>query len=165
MPLLPIHAVFGASALALGPVQFWSRVRSAKPRVHLGMGYAYVVCCLLAGVTGVVLAFGSTAGPMAAAGFVGLGVVWIAATAHGLSLAARKRPAAHREWMIRSYALTFSAVTLRLYLPLPLLFGLDFVEGYRAISFLCWVPNLLAAELYIRTASMRLKASEPMRTT
>ena len=52
--------------------------------------------------------------------------------------------------MIRSFALTLSAVTLRLYLPSVLLFPYDdFPIIYRAISFLCWVPNLLIAEWYL----------------
>lgn len=57
--------------------------------------------------------------------------------------------------MIRSFALTFAAVTLRLYLPLHLLFQVSFDDAYRAISFLCWVPNLLIAELYLRKAALK----------
>ena len=57
--------------------------------------------------------------------------------------------------MIRSFALTFAAVTLRLYLPLVPLLGISFVDGYRAISFLAWVPNLIVAELYLRGAFSR----------
>jgi hypothetical protein len=64
----------------------------------------------------------------------------------------------HRAWMIRSFALTFAAVTLRLYLPLHLLFQVHFDDAYRAISFLCWVPNLLVAELYLRKKQLRLEA-------
>jgi hypothetical protein len=52
--------------------------------------------------------------------------------------------------MLRSYALAFAAVTLRLYIAVILLAHLDFVIAYRAISFLCWVPNLALAELYVR---------------
>jgi hypothetical protein len=51
--------------------------------------------------------------------------------------------------MIRSFALTFAAVTLRLYLPFPMIWGFEFIEGYRIIAWLCWVPNLLIAELWI----------------
>jgi ABC-type spermidine/putrescine transport system permease subunit II len=58
--------------------------------------------------------------------------------------------AAHRRWMIRSFALTFAAVTLRLYLPLGFLLPVSFDDAYRVISFLCWVPNLLAAEWLLR---------------
>jgi hypothetical protein len=54
----------------------------------------------------------------------------------------------HREWMIRSYALCLAAVTLRLYLPLAALGGIPFEEAYPAIAWLCWVPNLVAAEWF-----------------
>jgi hypothetical protein len=51
--------------------------------------------------------------------------------------------------MIRSFALTFAAVNLRLYLPAAGALQLPFEDSYRAISFLCWVPNLLAVEAYL----------------
>ena len=57
---------------------------------------------------------------------------------------------AHRKWMIRSFALTFAAVTLRLYLPIAQLLPIEFDNAYRVISFLCWVPNLIVAEAYLR---------------
>lgn len=51
--------------------------------------------------------------------------------------------------MIRSFALTLAAVTLRLYLILLEFLPVEFDDGYRAISFLCWVPNWIIAELYL----------------
>lgn len=48
--------------------------------------------------------------------------------------------------MIRSYALTLAAVTLRIYLPLSQLAGVPFGDAYQVISWLCWVPNLVVAE-------------------
>jgi hypothetical protein len=70
----------------------------------------------------------------------------------GWRAAMRRRLVEHRRWMIRSWALTLAAVTLRLYmLALP---GMSSpLDAYRAISFLCWVPNLIAAELYLRRRS------------
>ncbi len=57
---------------------------------------------------------------------------------------------AHRRWMIRNFALTFAAVTLRLWLPiLPVLLG-GFEPGYQAVSFMVWVPNVLVAEWMVR---------------
>jgi hypothetical protein len=53
--------------------------------------------------------------------------------------------------MIRSYALTFAAVTLRIWLPLfQNGFGMEFISAYVIIAWLCWVPNLLWAEWYVR---------------
>ena len=51
--------------------------------------------------------------------------------------------------MIRSWALTLAAITLRIYLPIVGVLGLEFLPWYRAISFLAWVPNLMIAELWL----------------
>jgi len=71
-------------------------------------------------------------------------------TTLALKAALERRFAAHRAWMIRSFALTFAAVTLRLYLPLLLVVPVPFLTGYAAISFLCWVPNLMVAEAFLK---------------
>ena len=55
----------------------------------------------------------------------------------------------HERWMIRSFSLTFAAVTLRLYIPIGMIAGFPFNQAYVAIAWLCWVPNLMAAELFL----------------
>jgi hypothetical protein len=52
--------------------------------------------------------------------------------------------------MIRNFALSLAAVTLRNELPL-MLFALhwSFHVSYITVSWLCWVPNLLIAEWMI----------------
>jgi hypothetical protein len=55
----------------------------------------------------------------------------------------------HRQWMIRNYALTFAGVMLRVWVPISGSMGIDFVMAYRAIAWLCWVPNLLVAQWII----------------
>ncbi|MDQ2861171.1 MAG: DUF2306 domain-containing protein, partial [Pseudomonadota bacterium] len=106
-----------------------------------------------------VMAFGSTA----TAGFGGLAAIWIVANVQGWRMAAERRFGAHRAWMIRSFAMTFAAVTLRLYLPLFPFLGVSFLDGYRAVSFLSWVPNLILAELYLRGAFARRPSLQPAR--
>jgi hypothetical protein len=149
MPFLPMHAVLASIALLVGALQFIPGARGLRARWHRATGVVYVTSCLVAAPTGLVLAVGSTAGPVATAGFGILSVVWFYVTSQGLRAVLDRRYAEHGEWMIRSYALTFAAVNLRLYLPLLQPMGVDFVDGYRAISFLCWIPNLMIAELWI----------------
>ena len=60
--------------------------------------------------------------------------------------------------MIRSAALTFSAVTLRLELPLLVASGLELPTAYATMAWLGWVPNLLAAEWILRGRPFRAKA-------
>jgi hypothetical protein len=113
------------------------------------MGRTYVFACLVGGSAGFLLALGSTAGPIATAGFGLLALTWILTTAQAWRMALARRFDEHRRWMLRSFALTFAAVTLRIYLPVAAILGLQHLEAYRAIAFLCWVPNLVAMELYL----------------
>jgi uncharacterized membrane protein len=155
-PWLFVHAGLAATALLLGPFQFLPRLRLKQPRLHRWIGRSYVFACLTGGSAGLALAMGSTAGPIARVGFAALAVTWLLTTAMAWRMALHRRFDDHRRWMIRSFALTFAAVTLRLYLPLPPLIGVSAIEGYRAISWLCWVPNLVVAELYLTRGRARI---------
>jgi len=59
----------------------------------------------------------------------------------------------HREWMVRNFALTFAAVTLRLWLPTLTAATGSFIEAYRTVAWLCWVPNAIVAEIILRCGS------------
>jgi uncharacterized membrane protein len=144
------HVAGGVTALALGMFQLVTR-RGRRRVWHRWAGRVYVLACLVGASAGLGLALTSTAGPMAHWGFGLLAVAWFATTALGWRKAVSGEFGQHRRWMIRSLALTFAAVTLRIMLPLIPLTGMDFVEGYRWVAFLCWVPNLLLVELWLRT--------------
>jgi len=158
-PWIELHAAGAATALLIGPLQFVASLRARRPRLHRWLGRSYVAGCLLGGVAGFMLALGATSGPVARAGFGTLAVLWILASGQAWRMATARRFDEHRRWMIRSFALTFAAVTLRLYLPLSHALGLDFLTAYRAISFLAWVPNLIAAEIYL--ARGRARVAQP----
>lgn len=144
VPWLDVHVAGAATALLIAPIQVVPQLRGS--RLHRWLGRVYVAGCLAGGIGGVFLAFGTTAGPVATAGFASLGALWIACTAIAWRMAVAGRVADHKAWMIRSFALTLSAVTLRAYMPAADLIGWPPLASYRAISFLCWVPNILMAE-------------------
>lgn len=143
---LPVHAGAAALALLIGPFQFWGRRDGRRAAWHRVTGAIYIAACLLGGASGLVLALGTTAGPVATAGFGLLALSWLYTNGQGLRTVLAGRYTEHRRWMIRSYALTFAAVMLRLYLPLSNALNLDMGMAYVAISWLCWVPNILLAE-------------------
>lgn len=149
-PFLVLHVLGAATALLVSPVQFLARFRNRRSGLHRVTGRVYVGACLLGGLAGLPLALGSTAGPVAAAGFATLALLWLVTTWLGWRNAVERRFVEHRRWMLRSWALTMAAVTLRLYLPIPPLLGFAFLDGYRAIAWLCWLGNLAAVELYLR---------------
>ena len=82
-------------------------------------------------------------------GFGFMAIFWVATTLNAYRHIRRGDVVAHRAWMLRSYALTLAAVTLRLYLPLSQIAAIEFEAAYKAISWLCWVPNLLVVEWFI----------------
>lgn len=146
-----LHISASPVALALGLFQFLPRLRARHPRVHRWTGRTYALAVLTGGLAGLALAFGSPDRPVAAFGFGALAIVWLGVTAQAVRLAMAGRIAEHRRWMIRSYALTFAAVTLRAALPLFFVIGgMDYPETSNYVAWLCWVPNLLVAELYLR---------------
>jgi hypothetical protein len=151
-PWLLVHVAGAATALLIGSAQFIAPLRRRLPAAHRWTGRVYAAACLVGGIGGLMLSFGSTAGPVAATGFGLLAVVWLATTSLGWRTALARELAAHRRWMIRSWALTLAAVTLRLYMAAIPLIPADVMTVYSAIAWLCWVPNLLVAELYLRRA-------------
>lgn len=155
------HLAFGGAALASGAVQFHTGLRVRRPDVHRLLGRIYFGAVLVSGVSAVALAPSSTGGVAAHFGFGMLGVLWVATTVTAVARARAGRLSAHRQWMIRSYALCLAAVTLRLYLPFSQVIGIPFNEAYPAISWLCWVPNLVVAEWFlVRSAIAPLKAPQ-----
>lgn len=149
-PFLLVHVVTGMIALLLGPLQFLRAIRARLPAVHRATGRLYVASCAVAAPTGFMLALGTTAGPVAGAGFAMQALLWLLVTILGLRAAVERRFAEHREWMLRSYALTAAAITLRVMLPASFVLGFQFLPAYQAIAWLSWTTNLVLVEYYIR---------------
>ena len=128
--------------------KFWwkkNRMLSAFPSC-MAIGGAV----LLSGIAGLGIAFFATGGIIPALGFGGLAILWLYTTSNAYTSIKKIDIDAHQRWMIRSYALCFAAVTLRLYLPLFTgLMHMDFIPAYKIIAWLCWVPNILIAEIFI----------------
>ena len=150
-----LHFLAGGVVIIVGAFQFNAGFRSRHLHVHRMMGRVYVVGCLLGGSAGLYLAFYSTGGMVSHWGFGMLAVSWIVTTSMAYRHIRAGNVRIHQDWMIRSYALTLAAVTLRIYLPIGQILGYDFVEAYRAIAWMCWVPNLIVAEWFVIPLSNR----------
>lgn len=157
-PWIGIHVGAAATALLIGPLQLLPRLRARRRALHRWFGRIYVVACLIGAIAAFPLALGASTGPITTAGFGTLAILWVVTTVLAWRYARRRQFTEHRMWMIRSFSLTFAAVTLRLYLPLAFALPFAFEASYRAISFLCWVPNILAAELYLRGTGSKPRA-------
>ena len=149
-PFLYIHIACAIPALVLGPLQFVTSLRRRYPAVHRVTGRVYVVCCLVGGVAALPVALHSFAGPIAQVGLVSLSVSWLAINSNAWRLAVAGRISEHKRWMIRSFAVTFGAVTLRVMLGLLPALGVPLMTTYRFGAWASWVPNLLVVEAWMR---------------
>jgi Predicted membrane protein (DUF2306) len=136
--------------------QFLPIRNRALAGLHRSIGKGYVaVVLLVASPSGAVLAWYAEGGWVGRLGFSLLTVLWFTTTALGLHAIWKRNVGQHLVWMTRSYALTFSAVTLREWqhwLDLLLPPNIDLVP---ITAWLGWVPNLLVAELWIRLKTRR----------
>jgi uncharacterized membrane protein len=149
-PFLLIHAVSGMIALLLGPAQFVRRLRAAMPALHRATGKAYVAACAVAAPSGLMLALGTTAGPVAATAFALQAALLPVFVYFGARAAIDRRTGVHGEWMLRAYGLIAGAITLRLTLPAGMIAGYDFLTAYQASAWLAWMINLGLIEWHIR---------------
>jgi uncharacterized membrane protein len=143
--------IFGASvALALGPFQFSTRLRTSRISLHRWLGRLYLgVGVMIGGLSGLYMASHAFGGSVARFGFACLAAAWLYSGVRAYLAIRSGSVAVHRVWMVRNFALTFAAVTLRLYLPGATMAGIELEVAYPYIAWLCWVPNLVAAELLL----------------
>ena len=109
------HIFGGVLAALTGLVQLWLGLTGRTGILHRRLGRVY-----LAGVSvGSVAAFyfALTIDPKYfayAAGLFGLACAWVVTTSMALYAIRKRALEQHREWMIRSYVVTFAFVTFRL---------------------------------------------------
>jgi len=151
------HVFSSLGALLAGFTQFSSQILREHRSWHrfIGRIYAYdiLVINFPAGMVLAVCANGLLPGRIA---FVLLDCLWFAFTLIAVAAAREGHIARHREFMVRSYALTFSAITLRSWkLLLSRSFQIEPVHLYMIEAWMGFVPNLLVAEWWIRTRIRR----------
>jgi len=107
--LLIPHTLAGIFALLIGPINFSSRIRQHHLQLHRVLGRIYVISVFIGAATGVALAAGRPGLP----GTSIQAVAWIVCTAAALITARNRQIVQHRQWMARSYAVTFTFVSTR----------------------------------------------------
>ncbi len=144
---LRLHIAGGIGALLAGPWQFSQKLRARALNFHRWLGRFYLLEVALGSIAGLVMATVSLEGMPAHFGFGILAVLWFFTGLQAYRMVRRGNIEAHRQWLIRNFALSLAAVTLRVYMPLMLAaMHWPFRPSYIAVSWLCWVPNLLIAE-------------------
>lgn len=158
-----VHAFSSGIALIIGSFQFLQGLRDRRPTLHRWLGRIYLTAILVGGLSAFVIAPGLIAGLVGEIGLMSLAALWLWTGFMAYINIRAGNVEVHRNWMIRNYALTFAGVTLRMWLglliatQLPMLetkyagnFSNLFVEVYRVVMWLAWVPNVFVAEWLIQ---------------
>lgn len=157
------HVITSSLVLLAGFTQFSQSIRKNTPRLHRYAGWLYILATLgLALPSGFILALSANGGLSTQVCFVILGICWGISTVLALYYAFHGQWIRHRNWMIRSFALALSALSLRtwklgLYALQPYWDWLTPLHIYQLEAWLGWTINLLIAELIIYRLSIRKK--------
>ena len=147
-----IHVFTSPIVILSGLFQFNRWILKNYPKFHKVMGYAYVVTILLiTGPAALVMSFYANGGRVSQTSFVLLSFFWLFTTLMAFIKIKKGDLLSHTKWIIRSYALTLSAVTLRFYAYLFDVFEVKMgpKETYILLAYLSWIPNLIIAQFLI----------------
>lgn len=158
------HVLFGLIAITFGPFQFISRIRERGKFTHMLLGYSYFVSVFISGLSGIVVAPFAMGGWITSLGFTLLAGIWLFITAKSVFAVSNKDFNNHMRWSYLSYSITFSAITQRTLLLIPLLTSVPFLPIYQLSAWLPWILNLLIAYLIFKRYSIKPGNSENVHT-
>ena len=145
-----IHIAAGAFCIATSLVQFSSWILKKRKAVHVWSGRIYVFVVLFLGApTGLYMLFFAKGTVYERGLFLFMAIFWFFTTFKGLSTILQKNVLAHKQWMIRSYAMAMTAVTFRVYHIIFFIAGWDHLSNYEVSLWISVVGNILLAEWFI----------------
>ncbi len=146
-----VHVFSSIFVLFAGFTQFSDKLRKRFPKLHRRAGWFYVtIVLLLAGPSGFIIGMYANGGSPSRIAFCMLAIFWMFFTYKAIRTAIQKKFQEHRKWMIRSFALTLSAITLRAWkYILVAVFEPKPMDVYQIVAWLGWVLNLIMAECWI----------------
>jgi len=141
------HAAGGAIALVVGALQFSTRLRERRPKLHHWLGRTYFGGVLVAAPVAVYLGFTHALAVMAT-GTAVQGSLWVVTTWMAVRAARNRNFEVHQQWAIRSYAVTLLFVANRIMLDVPIL-GPKTDVGAERLAWILMVCVSIVAQLII----------------
>ncbi|MCC7030180.1 MAG: DUF2306 domain-containing protein [Chitinophagaceae bacterium] len=145
------HVYTALFVLPAGFIQFSPFLLKHFKKLHRLSGWIYTgFVLILVAPSGFVMGLYANGGPTSQISFCLLALLWFYSTLMAIVSIRKKDITGHRKWMIRSFALTLSAISLRAWkYILVYLFHPAPMDNYRMVAWLSWVVNLLIAEIII----------------
>ncbi len=151
-PLVIGHVAAATLAIGIGGWQFLPELRSRWPGWHRWIGRIYIAASLFASSVAIFRTAGMARLDAAGLGLAVTALLWTVMTIAGLWAICGRSFTVHRRWMIRSYALALTQVTLRIYTNG--MADLGIAESATAYPTLVWaalISNLAFAEWVVHT--------------
>lgn len=147
------HISGGLIALTIGPFQFWSGFRNRYRKIHRVMGLTYITAILIGTISSVNLAL--TTGVAVhwtwALSLIALAFAWISTTGLAFRFILLGRIQMHKEWMVRSYVVTFAFVLFRWLNSTPVFVEMgNFIERGPTMIWVSWVIPLFITEIILQ---------------
>ena len=157
-----VHALSGSVALISGGLQLDRRILSRRRKMHRVIGRIYVGAIWISSVGGLWNTIFFEVNTVAKMAFGVLSILWFSTTTITFLRVRHRRFREHREWMVRSFALSLFFVTFSFWVP-----GLGSTNLLEAIAyplgvFLSWILNLIVAELWIHRTRAQISHREPV---
>lgn len=147
---LVAHLLGGSLALLLGPFQFSTALRRRAPAVHRWMGRLYLSGVLLASLAATYIGLRVSPDHAFGIALVVLAFAWVTTSGVALLAALRRQFAVHKEWMVRSYVVTFAFVVFRFSEnQLNLFHSLGRSNQAVMNAWICWTVPLLVANVVL----------------
>ena len=147
------HVSGGILALLIGPFQFWNAFRTKYLKTHRWLGRIYLIAILIGSISSTSLAWTSALAIHWTWAIVlqALAIPWFITAFMAYRAIRKRRVQQHKEWMIRSYVVTFAFVSFRWLVDLPLLVELgNFIEIGPTVAWVSWVFPLLITEIILQ---------------
>lgn len=146
-----VHITSSVLAILGGIFQFFPKILRGYPKVHIFTGKIYIASILLlAAPSGLVLAAFANGGLPAKVGFALQCLAWWGLTYAAWQAIMERNLEKHAAMMIRSYAVTLAAMSLRTEsYALVYFWETKPMETYLTVTWLSWVGNFFIAELLI----------------
>ncbi|MFJ7726773.1 DUF2306 domain-containing protein [Neobacillus sp. NPDC097160] len=138
------HILLGTISLAIGPFQLTKKSQQ-NPRLHKMLGKIYAVAIFINILMVPYLSLSATGGIGTTIAFLVLNLLWLWTTSMGVIRATQRKIKAHKEWILRSYAITWVFVTFRI-VVIPFSLFLDSSLAFPIAVYLGIGINLLFIE-------------------
>jgi uncharacterized membrane protein len=153
--MLMLHIVGGMTALTVGVVQLWLGLTKRVSRLHRVLGKVYVGAIFIGSIGGFYLALTIPSNVPYASGLFFVCVAWVVTTAMAVFAIRRRNVVQHREWMLRSYAVTFAFVLFRFGTDELAALGVALNEVQGTMAWAAWVVPLLLLEPVLQLRKLR----------